>query len=73
MNDYEKMKKFFSYSLLRMRILIKTLTAISARGIEINFVFTLLKTTSIAVENLIPSSGTVHLICNRPCNLITLY
>ena len=56
-----------------MRIMIKTLIAISARGIEINFVFTLLKTTSIAVENLIPSSGRVHLICSRPCNLITLY
>ena len=56
-----------------MHIIIKTLIAISARGIEINFVFTLLKTTSIAVENLIPSSGRVHLICSRPCNLITLY
>ena len=54
-----------------MRIIIKTLIAISARGIEINFVFTLLKTTSIAVENLIPLSGRVHLICSRPCNLIT--
>ena len=37
-------------SLLRMRIMKKTSIAISARGIEINFVFNLLKTTSIAVE-----------------------
>ena len=56
-----------------MRIMIKTLIAISARGVEINFVFTLLKTTSIAVKNLIPSSCRVHPICSRPCNLITLY
>ena len=56
-----------------MRIMIKTLTAISARGIETNFVFTLLKTTSIAVESLIPSSGRVHLICSRLRNLITLF
>ena len=40
-----------------MRVMIKALIAISAKGIEINFVFTLLKTTFIAVENLIPSSG----------------
>ena len=68
-----KNEKILFDSLLRMRIMIKTLITISARGIEINFVFNLLKTTSIADENLIPSSGRVHLICNRPCNLITLY
>ena len=33
-----------------MRIMIKTLIAISARGIEIDLVFTFLKTTSIAVK-----------------------
>ena len=72
MNDYKKIKKILFDSPLRMRMMIKTSIAISAKGIEINFVFGLLKTTSIAVENLIPSSGRVHLICNRPCNLITV-
>ena len=45
----------------------------SAKGMGINFVSHLLKLTSVAVENLTPSSGRVHLTCNRPCNLITLY
>ena len=58
MNVYNKMQNF-SGSLLHMDIMIKTLIAISARGIEINFMFTLLKTTFIAVETLIPSSGRV--------------
>ena len=63
----------FPDSLLRMRLMTKTLITISARSIEINFVFAILKITSIAVENLIPSTGRVHLICNRPRNLITFY
>ena len=37
--------------------MIKTLTAISARGIEINFVSTPLEAAFIAVENVIPSGG----------------
>ena len=71
MNDYKKMQTHAD-SLLRMRIMIKT-SIIYPQSIEINFVFNLLKTTSIAVENLISSGGRVHLICNRPCNLITSY
>ena len=63
----------FFDSLLRMRVMNNTLIAISARGIEINFVFTLLKTTSISLENPILSSGRVHVICNRHCKLITVY
>ena len=43
-----------------MRIMTKRLIAISARDIEINFVFTLVKIISISVENLIPSSGRAH-------------
>ena len=72
MNDYEKMW-ILSDCPLRMLILIKTLIVISARGIETNCVVTPLKTTSIAVESLILWSGRVHLICSRPCNLMTLY
>ena len=51
--------RMFSDSLLHMDIMMKTLIAISTRGIEINFMFTLLKTTFIAVENLIPLSDRV--------------
>ena len=40
-----------------MSMMIKTLTAISTRGIEIHFVFNFLKTTSTTLENLFPSSG----------------
>ena len=40
-----------------MRIMIETLIAISSSGIEINFVFTLPKTVSIAVGNLNPLIG----------------
>ena len=62
----------FADSFRRMRKLIKKLIANSTRGIEINSLCTLLKTTSIAVESLTPSSGRVHVIFNQPCNLITL-
>ena len=40
-----------------MCIMFRTLIVISSRGIEINFVFNLLRTT---VEILIPSNDTVH-------------
>ena len=70
MNDYKKVKKFFLTLFLHMCIMVKTLIAISTRNIEINFACNLLKTTFIAVENLIPSSCMVQRICNGPCNLI---
>ena len=60
MNDIRKCRN--SFCPLRLHIMIKTLIAISAKGIETNFVFTPLKSTSIAVESLIPSGGRVHLI-----------
>ena len=59
-------RKFTNFveSIPRMRKLIETLIASFVKGIEIDSVFTLLKITSIAVGNLIPSSGRVHVIYN---------
>ena len=58
------MQQILIDSLLYMNIMTKMLIAISTRGIDINFVFTPLKTISDAVQNRILLSGRVHLICN---------
>ena len=63
----------FVDSLLCMRKIIKTLIGSAARDIETNSVFTLLETTSVAVENLIPSSGiTSHFQSTIQFNYIIL-